>query len=156
MSGEDWRRVPGYDNYLVSSEGRVWSIKRKCVRGGLLKPKTNSGYLWVALTQNRVERTLAVHWLVMWAFVGPPPAGMEIRHLDGGRANANLKNLAYGTRSENAYDRVAHGNHFQAEKTHCPQGHEYTPENTYRRPGCSSRYCRACQTERRLARRRAA
>jgi hypothetical protein len=34
-----------------------------------------------------------------------------------------------------------------AERTHCPQGHEYTPENTYvsARRG---RYCRACNRER--------
>lgn len=29
-------------------------------------------------------------------------------------------------------------------KTHCPQGHEYTPENTYYYPTRSNRSCRAC------------
>ncbi len=29
-------------------------------------------------------------------------------------------------------------------KTHCPQGHEYTPENTYVRKGTTWRHCRAC------------
>jgi hypothetical protein len=35
-----------------------------------------------------------------------------------------------------------------ARKTHCPSGHEYTPENTYRRPRGnkrSGRDCRACE-----------
>lgn len=31
------------------------------------------------------------------------------------------------------------------EKTHCPQGHEYTPENTYRIPSTGTRLCRECQ-----------
>ena len=31
-----------------------------------------------------------------------------------------------------------------ARKTHCPQGHEYTPENTNSRPSKPGRYCRAC------------
>lgn len=33
-------------------------------------------------------------------------------------------------------------------KTHCPQGHEYTPENTYVLPSRpTARYCRACAAE---------
>lgn len=35
-------------------------------------------------------------------------------------------------------------------KTHCPHGHEYTPENTYvyMKNGKPGRWCRACQLER--------
>lgn len=47
-----------------------------------------------------------------------------------------------GTYSENAFDKVAAGNHHSAKKTHCPQGHPYDEANTYvwRR----ERRCRAC------------
>ncbi len=31
-----------------------------------------------------------------------------------------------------------------AAKTHCPQGHEYTPENTYNRKDRPGRMCRTC------------
>lgn len=31
--------------------------------------------------------------------------------------------------------------------THCGNGHEYTPENTYRSPGQTWRACRACKRE---------
>ena len=37
-------------------------------------------------------------------------------------------------------------------KTHCPQGHEYTPENTYIYRG--SRYCRGCNREAQTRRRK--
>lgn len=47
---------------------------------------------------------------------------------------------------------------FHRNKTHCRQGHEYTPENTYIRPGTTHRHCRRCRdrwaresTARRLA-----
>lgn len=36
---------------------------------------------------------------------------------------------------------------YQRNKTHCPQGHEYTPENTYVRPGRPGRNCRTCMKE---------
>lgn len=34
-------------------------------------------------------------------------------------------------------------------KTHCPKGHEYTPENTYLNPGTGGRHCRTCTRDRR-------
>lgn len=51
---------------------------------------------------------------------------------------------------------VQPGNH-NGRKTHCPQGHEYTPENTYDWSDATRtrRACRACKIERE-ARRRAA
>ena len=48
-------------------------------------------------------------------------------------------------------------NVFQTSKTHCPHGHEYTPENTKliksTKPGHFKRQCRACKaaTAKRLA-----
>lgn len=65
--------------------------------------------------------------------------------MDGDRLNPALANLAYGTASENARDMRRHGTDPNLRKTHCPQGHEYTPENTYvtpKRP--NARYCRTC------------
>ena len=51
-----------------------------------------------------------------------------------------------GSRSENVRDSVAAGTHGQTRKTHCPAGHEYTPENTYRPPGDPGhRICRTCR-----------
>jgi HNH endonuclease len=51
----------------------------------------------------------AVHRLVLEAFVGPCPEGMECRHLDGNRTNNRLDNLAWGTRIENHEDMKRHG-----------------------------------------------
>jgi len=39
------------------------------------------------------------------------------------------------------------GNRVNREKTHCKQGHEFTPENTYTPPGTTKRVCRTCRTE---------
>jgi hypothetical protein len=54
-----------------------------------------------------------VHEIVLRAFVGPRPYTEErgeIRHLDGNKTSNSLWNLAYGTITENAADRIRHRN----------------------------------------------
>ncbi len=50
-----------------------------------------------------------VHQLVLEAFVGPCPSGLECRHLDGNPDNNQLENLRWGTRLENMADKKLHG-----------------------------------------------
>ena len=52
--------------------------------------------------------------------------------------------LYLGDPQSNSHDRSVRGRDFNAMKTHCPSGHEYTPENTYRPGGTGSRFCREC------------
>ena len=40
----------------------------------------------------------------MRAFVGEPPEGMEVRHLNGDPTDNRLENLKYGSRTENILD----------------------------------------------------
>lgn len=69
----------------------------------------NTGYWVVGLKRIGHNIPLLVHRLVLEAFVGPCPGGMECRHLDGNPRNNNLSNLKWGTRSENQQDSVRHG-----------------------------------------------
>jgi hypothetical protein len=159
LPGEHWLPVADYHGlYEVSSCGRVWSVPRLNATGRMLRhaPDKN-GYPHVGLHRNGEQQQHAVHRLVLDAFVGPLPPGMETRHLDGNSGNACLDNLIYGTRSENILDEVRHGTHHEARKTHCPAGHEYTPENTRILSG-GRRTCRECRRRitRESARRRRA
>lgn len=151
---EQWRPIPGWEGYYsASTEGRIRSEARTVTRSnGALQPwhervlsaGTNScGRLTVRLMRNGVGRSLLVHKLVMLAFVGPCPDGLEVLHYDDDPLNNRLSNLRYGTRSENQLDSVRNGRHAQAAKTHCIHGHEYTPMNTGRDRG--QRYCRTCR-----------
>jgi transposase len=72
------------------------------------------GYPHVNLKRNRI----AVHRLVLIAFVGPNPPGQMCRHLDGNPANNCVGNLAWGTYLENAADRAKHGKNLNGEKNH--------------------------------------
>ncbi len=152
-AAEEWRPVVGYeDRYLVSSLGRVISLpnaKRHTPRFLSLYPCA-FGYPSVNLWRDNRMGRVRVHVLVLEAFVGPRPPGQEVRHLDGDSSRSVLSNLAWGTKSENGYDRVRHGTHTQAAKTHCPAGHLYTPENTYTHP-TGQRVCRACRRRQQLA-----
>jgi DNA-binding MarR family transcriptional regulator len=114
---EEWRAVVGFEDfYEVSSLGRVRSFDRQVFtlgrfnvrRGRVLAPALVHGYPRVTLTAPGRKVLRRVHCLVLEAFVGPRPPGLEIRHLNGVRADVRLENLAYGTREENSADRVLH------------------------------------------------
>jgi hypothetical protein len=144
----EWRPITGYENtYEVSDDGQIKSLPRPRTRGGVLKLKTNKqGYRAVSLVAGGVQSTHEVHRLVASAFLGPRPNGQQVRHLDGDKLNCTVENLAYGTRSDNLMDSLRHGTHPTASRTHCPQGHEYTPENTRVIPSRpTARYCKACR-----------
>lgn len=148
---ETWVPVAGYEGrYEVSDLGRVRSLTRKNSRGRLrqgrlLRPrKTSRDHLSVAFYVDRVRRDFQIHHLVLEAFVGPRPDGMEGCHWDDDPANNSLDNLRWDTRSANVLDSVRNGTHHMARVTHCPQGHPYTPENTYSYPA-GNRACRECR-----------
>lgn len=70
-----------------------------------------------------------------------------VRHRCDNPRCCNPHHLEAGTQSENMQDVVARGRHYYANRTHCPYGHEYTPDNTYLRPS-GGRECRTCRKER--------
>lgn len=157
MTEEQWRPVVGYEGrYSVSDFGRVLSHKRyrtaqERIINQFVGPR---GYSTVRLWTGTKDWHVPVHRLVATAFLGEPPSGDEIRHLDGNRLNPSLSNLAYGSRSENTLDSVRHGTHANASKTHCPSNHPYDDANTcITRDG--RRSCRTCRRERMRARRAA-
>lgn len=86
----------------------------------------------------------------VWAQAhGPIPDGLFVcHHCDNPRC-VRLDHLFLGTNRDNQRDVVSKGRHRESRKTHCPQGHEYTPENTYRPPSApTQRHCRTCLRER--------
>jgi hypothetical protein len=100
MSDEIWKPIAGFDGiYLVSSIGRIYSIKSKRVRS-LARDK--DGYLFISLYKNN-HRPVArrVHHLVAEAFICPRPKGKEMNHKNGMKNDNRIENLEWVTRSEN-------------------------------------------------------
>lgn len=146
----EWRQVPGAPDYDVSDDGRIFSRRRGSNRelNGWLDKK---GYRKVFLYDDsgkRLERF--VHAVVCEAFHGPRPVGQDVRHLDGDKVRNTVDNLRYGSRSENELDKVRHGTHQNARKTHCKWGHPYDEANTHVTPA-GWRDCLTCRRSRRGA-----
>ena len=151
---EQWRTVPGFPAYEVSDQGRVRSIDHHTVnslgrklfyRGRVRKLRDDGrGYLRVNLSNGPVWSVKHVHRIVLEAFVGPRPDGMHACHANDISTDNRLENLRWDTASANGLDMVRNGRGFNARKTHCPQGHEYTPDNTYLSQGGRRRQCREC------------
>lgn len=140
---EQWRHVPTMPGYLISDHGRVASFLGREIKQ-LRYSYTDDGYQRVRLLGAAGEqRDISVHKLVLETFVGPRPEGMECRHLDGNKLNNRLENLCWGTPSENSYDRVRHGTHPMANKTHCLRGHPFDVTNTSHTAD-GRRRCREC------------
>lgn len=121
-SEELWTPIPFDNLYEVSSRGRVRSWIQKggplCLHGTRraapklikLEPrgkgrKSSRPYLSVAIR----GKYYAVHRLVLEAFVGSCPPGLEAAHLNGHLSDNRLVNLRWVTRKENASHRLIHG-----------------------------------------------
>lgn len=116
-----FRDAVGFDGYRVGDDGSVWGRRRhpgnpsgewREMAGDL----DRDGYRRVNLyIEGRLVRRL-VHRLVLEAFVGPCPPGMQGCHNNGTRTDNRLCNLRWDTSSGNQRDRFAHGTHLLCER----------------------------------------
>jgi hypothetical protein len=107
--------VSGFPGYRVGSDGSVWSC-RESIRGTRLSerwhrlsPVLRRGYPRVGLWKNSKLYWRSVHKLVLEAFVGLRPVGMECCHRDGTKTNNSLDNIRWDTSAGNAADKAALG-----------------------------------------------
>jgi hypothetical protein len=96
------------------------------------------GVFWAGTRSERAYRWAYLHW------VGPVAKGLHLDHyVCDNPSCCNPGHLRPTTPREN----ILRGRGvapMHAAKTHCKHGHEFTPENTIRRPdGC--RECRECR-----------
>lgn len=115
-----YRIVSGFPAYRVGDDGTVWSRWKRVGLGrgskSVLSDTWNklsltrlpSGHVYVRLSPGGIAKY--VHHLVLEAFVGPRPSGMEACHFpDRNPANNSLSNLRWDTRKSNRNDMVTHG-----------------------------------------------
>lgn len=128
QSNVSYGELEGFLGYQIGDDGSIRSFR---VQGGgeagklkrkprLMKQKlTKNGYLEVTLSRSdRLGQvTLRVNRLVLEAFKGKCPEGMEGCHKNGIKTDNRLKNLYWGTKQENMEDREAHGKTARGERS---------------------------------------
>jgi uncharacterized protein (DUF433 family) len=122
LEAEQWLPVPEWPGYDVSDWGRIRSWKRRASRKRGWEigdtPRVLKGKRWpdgrstIVLSRNdgRDTRKYYIHSLVLTAFVGPCPEGMEACHFPNENPGDNrLSNLRWDTRRENRLDVYRNG-----------------------------------------------
>lgn len=157
-TNEQWLPVVGWEGfYEVSDLGRIRSVARIVIRSDgrkrtvyakdLQPHTTRYGYRVAGLYRGNKGTNAPVHRLVLEAFVGPCPDGMEACHGNGVRDDNRLENLRWDTRKANVADMLNHGTQNNQAKTHCPRGHLLDHPNL-RPADLPSRKCLACSRAR--------
>src|SRR5574343_443937 len=97
---EVWRVCASFPNYEVSDLGRV----RRCTPGVnthvgriIVGYHDFNGYRCVLLQREAGRSTQKVHRLVVEAFVGPIPDGMQVNHKNGIKDDNRACNLEIAT-----------------------------------------------------------
>lgn len=130
--------------YEAKNAHRLWT---RCV------PSAAGCWEWLGSTQKGYAR---LEWkgkneagsrVAFMLQYGPIPEGKHVLHDCDNPLCINPDHLRLGTHADNMRDISKHGRHWQANKTHCKQGHPFDAANTrfrYRDGVAAGRNCRAC------------
>lgn len=122
---EVWKEIPETEGrYQASNLGRIRTVGRKDRRGNIvsIEPKLKKrfknphGRFMTPIIMNGVCRNKFISRLVLSAFCGPCPKGLEAAHLDGNRTNDRIENLKWVSSKDNNSHKVAHGTDIRGEK----------------------------------------
>lgn len=102
---EEFKAIPGFENYGVSNHGRIMRIKAGVnSEAGTFKNiqyNKKTGYGHVKVTGSLGKRSMSIHRLVAEAFLENPNNYREIDHIDRDKTNNCVDNLRWCTRWEN-------------------------------------------------------
>ena len=99
----DYRVVEGWDNYVVTSCGRVFKRSTGVEVSQVLTGEPQ--YKYVNLRQDKRHKLIRVHRLVALAFLPTIEGKAFVDHIDRDKMNNNASNLLWATASENQRNR---------------------------------------------------
>ncbi len=86
--------IPGYDNYIASTEGRIANLETRSILCG--NKGKHSVEVSIKPSELNKPNKRGIHLLVAEAFLGPKPSeSHHINHIDGDHTNRRPKNLVW-------------------------------------------------------------
>lgn len=119
-------------NRVVVNEQGCWLWQRA-------KHPHGYGLMRVGSRANKTRTVIFVHRLAYLLWVEPIPQEYEVSHTCGHNACVNPDHL-----TSLPHIQVVRNGRAHTQRTHCPQGHAYSPENVYTYPD-GRRACRTCR-----------
>ena len=107
LNREKFKLVKGYEDYLVSTRGRVYSFKSNRFLTGAT---SSTDYIVVRLTKERKTKTFDLHRLVAKHFLPYYFPGAHVNHIDFNRQNNSLSNLEWLSQYDNNKHSEEHRN----------------------------------------------
>mgnify|MGYP000615515881 CR=1 FL=1 len=100
---EVWKRIPNFDNYEISNQGRIRNINSN----EELTPFISNGYKRIKISNNDgVQKNFSIHRLVAFAFLDQPEfENMTVDHIDRNPSNNHVSNLRWATKLEQNINR---------------------------------------------------
>ena len=95
---EEWKIIKGFENYLISSNGKCFSLKTHKL---LVPQKYPNGYLYYPFKINGRQHTRLIHRLVAETFIQNIDNKPQVGHWDCDKTNNRVENLYWCTQSEN-------------------------------------------------------
>ena len=89
------------DRFLVSSCGKIYSLKSQKILKQTLNKSTGYFGVCVSLGSRENKKLIKTHIAVACTFLGDRPDDYVVNHLDGNKKNNNVENLEWTTHSEN-------------------------------------------------------
>lgn len=89
---EVWKEIDGFENYLVSNKGSVFSKNANKIIANFYDTK---GYVRVSLYKNSKRHDKRVHRLVASAFIDNPNNLPQVNHKDEVKENNCVENLEW-------------------------------------------------------------
>ena len=124
-----YRTLSQHPGYRFGDDGSIWTCWNRIPKtvGERVQYRLSSRWLEMHATRNpdgyrlvKVNGKLRkLARLILEAFQGPPPWGMECRHMNGVPHDDRARNLAWGTHKENIDDKLRHGTHQTGERHGC-------------------------------------
>ena len=102
---EIYAPIKDFPNYLITSHGRVFSLKdtHDNYRMKEIKQyKGSNGYLCFSASNKSKKKVLSIHRLVAKSFIPNPYNKPQVNHIDEDKTNNHVSNLEWVTVKENA------------------------------------------------------